>query len=248
MLEISCIIIDDERIAREGIKSYVEQIDFLQLKGVFKSAIEANTFLSNNKVDLMFLDIEMPMLSGIDFLRSLHQPPYTIFTTAYSQYALEGYKYDVIDYLMKPVSFDRFLQSVNKLVRILNRQQLTAVPQTTEAGSRPDTEENKQELYVKTDKKIVKLLFNEILYLESMQNYVQIFTDDDIYITRITLKNIVEALPADGFIQTHKSYVVNKSKISAIEGNMIIINKHRIPISRRMKDEILEQVTKNKLL
>lgn len=248
MLEISCIIVDDERIAREGIEKYVAQIDFLKLKGTFKNALEANSFLSNNSVDLMFLDIEMPMLSGIDFLKSLHRAPYTIFTTAYSQYALEGYKYDVIDYLVKPISFERFLQAVNKLVRILQKQQ-TDQEQTGTPAAQPVSEETADsEIFIKTDKKIVKLDHSEILFLESMQNYVKIHTAKEDFTSRITLKNIMDALPESAFIQTHKSFVVAKSKIDAIEGNMIIINKHRIPISRRLKDSILSELTKNRLL
>ncbi len=244
MVTISCIIVDDERIAREGIQAYVKEIGFLDLKGVFKNAVEANTFLSGNKVDLMFLDIEMPMISGIDFLKSLSNAPYTIFTTAYSQYALEGYQFDVIDYLVKPISFERFLQAVNKAVRLINKIE---VAQETLQASSSSKSFKSTDLFVKADNKLVKVNVDEIIYIEGMQNYVHFYTETEKVTSRMTLKNVMSSLPADQFIQCHKSYIVAKRKIKAIEGNMLLIEKQSIPISRRLKEEIMDELVKNKL-
>lgn len=240
MLKISCIIVDDERIAREGMEKYISKIDFLELKGTFKNAIDANSFLSSNNVDVMFLDIEMPMLSGIDFLKSLPQAPYTIFTTAYSHYALEGYKYDVIDYLVKPISFERFMQAVNKLVRIINKQN------QAQLNSVLPNEANSTELFIKADNKIIKLHYSDILYIEGMQNYVNIVTKQQKITSRMTLKNLTDALPENKFIKIHKSYIVAKDRMEAIEGNLVQLGSYKLPISRRLKNEVVMEFTQPK--
>ncbi|MEM8527312.1 MAG: LytTR family DNA-binding domain-containing protein [Bacteroidota bacterium] len=231
MSRISCIIVDDEPLARAGLEDYVQQIDFLELKAVCKNAMEANTFLNRNEVDLLFLDIEMPKLSGMAFLRSLPNSPAVIFTTAYTQYALEGYNFNVIDYLLKPISFERFLQASNKALRLLSKQS-----------------ETENHIFVKTDKQLVKINISDILFVESMQNYVVFHLNNDKIMTLTSLKSLVEWLPQKDFIMVHRSYLVAKSKVEAVIGNQLLIGEHKIPISTRMRKQVLEELTKDRLL
>ncbi|MEL6718549.1 MAG: LytTR family DNA-binding domain-containing protein [Bacteroidota bacterium] len=231
MTQISCIIVDDEPLARAGIEDYVKQIDFLELKAVCKNAIEANTFLNHNQVDLLFLDIEMPKLSGMAFLRSLTNSPAVIFTTAYPQYALEGYNFNVIDYLLKPISFERFLQASNKALRVLDKKS-----------------EEENYIFVKTDKQLVKIKINDVLFVESMQNYVVFHTNNDKIMTLTSMKSLTDWLPEKDFITVHRSYLVAKTKVEAVIGNQLIIGEHKIPISTRMRKQVLEELTKDRLL
>lgn len=232
MRTISCVITDDEPVARKGLQGYVEKVDFLRLAGVFDNAISLNSFLKENRVDLLLLDIEMPYLTGLDLVQSLANPPKVIFTTAYEQYALKGYELEVTDYLLKPISFERFLKAVNRVHA-----------QTAEA---PRAEA--PHLFVKTDSKLERILLDELLYVESMENYVALHTTRGRLITHATLKSVVEHLPTDVFIQVHKSYVVNMGKISHLEGNMIGIGKASIPVSRGLKEGVMETLLRNRLL
>ncbi len=236
MNQLTCLIIDDEPIARQGLENYVEQIDFLYLKGVCKNAMQANTILKEQSIDLLFLDIEMPMLSGIDFLKTTVNPPAVIFTTAYSKYALEGYQFDVIDYLLKPISFDRFLLAANKALRLLN------------SNKQAVEKEEASYIFVKTDKQLVKLNIAEILYIEGMQNYIIFHTNKEKIMALVPLKNIFELLSETEFIKIHKSYVVAKDKIESIVGNQILIADKLLPISTRMRKEVVEKLTGNRLL
>ncbi len=235
MSQLKCLIVDDEPIARQGLERYVAQIDFLDLKGVCKNAMQANSILKEQKIDLLFLDIEMPMLSGIDFLKTTANPPAVIFTTAYSQYALEGYQFDVIDYLLKPISFERFLQASNKAQRLL-------IPKKNSSAEDPEF------IFVKTDKQLVKLNIEEILYIEGMQNYITFHTTKEKVMALVPLKNIFELLSDTDFIKIHKSFVVAKNKVKSIVGNQVAIGGKLIPISTRMKKEVMEKLTGNRLL
>ena len=228
MNKINCVVVDDEPLAREGIVKYAQQIDFLNVKGVCKSAVQANAVLQREKIDLLFLDIEMPGLSGLNFLKTLSQPPFVIFTTAYTQYALEGYQFDVIDYLVKPISFERFLQAANKAWRILNAS--GAVP----------TEDF---IFLKTDKKLVKVYFRDVLFLEGMQNYVNIYTVHEKLTVLSTLKNLLVLFPDSLLLSVHKSYVVAVEQIEAVDGNELLIRQHRVPISVRQRAAVLERLT-----
>lgn len=235
MKKLNCLIVDDEPLARKGLEQYVQQIDFLQLKGVSKNAMQANTLLKEHSIDLLFLDIEMPLLSGIDFLKTQTNAPAVIFTTAYPQYALEGYQFDVIDYLLKPISFERFLQACNKAIRM--------VP----SSSHPTSGEAPY-IFVKTDKQLVKLILSDILYIEAMQNYILFHTAKEKIMALVPMKNIFELLSKEEFLQIHKSYIVAKSKVEAIVGNMVVVHKAQLPISTRMKKEVVEELTKDRLL
>jgi DNA-binding LytR/AlgR family response regulator len=241
MNPITCIITDDEPMARKGLQGYVEKIDFLKLEGVFEDAMSLNTYLHNHKVDLLLLDIEMPYLSGLDLLQSLSQPPKVIFTTAYEQYALKGYELDVVDYLLKPISFNRFLKAVNKVQQLIGSP-YSPGPLAPALGPSPE------HLFIKTDNKLEKVMLGEILYVEAMENYVAIHTSSGKLITHATLKSVIEALPPTLFMQVHKSYVVQLSKITHLEAGSIGIGKASIPISRTLKEGVMETIVKNKLL
>lgn len=230
---IKCIITDDEPIARKGLEGYVARIDFLELVGVCEDAVQLNSLLKQQPADLLFLDIEMPYVTGIDFLKNATQPPKVIFTTAYEQYAIRGYELDVLDYLLKPISFDRFLKAANKAYDFF-------------AGT--VTSQNNY-LFVKTDNKLEKVNLNELLFVEAMENYVALYTADKKLITHSTLKALQEKLPAGQFIQPHKSYLVNIQCIQSIEGNILhVAGKFQIPISKYQKEEIMEKIVNNKLL
>lgn len=229
---IKCVITDDEPLARKGLQGYIEKIDFLQLVGVCEDAIQLNSLLKQQSVDLLFLDIEMPYVTGIDFLKNTPQPPKVIFTTAYEQYAIKGYELDVLDYLLKPVSFERFLKAANKAYDYF-------------AG----TSKEASYLFIKTDNKLEKVNLDELLFVEAMENYVALYTADKKLITHSTLKALQEKLPAAQFIQPHKSYLVNIQCIQSIEGNILHIGgKYQIPISKYQKDEVMERIVNNKLL
>lgn len=237
---LSCLIIDDEPLARKGLREYIADVDFLELAGEFDSPLKATDALRKGQVHLLFLDIHMPRISGIDFLKSLQHPPLVIFTTAYPQYALEGFDLRVLDYLLKPISFDRFFKAVLKAKEHYEHRQ--------PAGAAALPEAKDDYIFIKADNKLVKLAYNEIVFVEALQNYVAIHTADKKFITYLTFKSIEESLPGDLFIKVHKSYLVAVQKIASIEGNEIIAGNHHIPISRNLKDEVMERLLKGKFL
>ncbi len=229
---ITCIITDDEPVARKGLQGYVEKISFLELAGSCEDAVQLNSLLKQQPADLLFLDIEMPYISGIDFLLQSPKPPKVIFTTAYEQYAVKGYELDVLDYLLKPISFDRFLKAANKAFDYFQPTELF----------------RDNYLFVKTDSKLEKVSMEDILFVEAMENYVAIYTKERKLITHSTLKAMQENLPVSRFIQPHKSYLVNISAINAIEGNTLHIHKFQVPVSKYQKEEVMEKIVNNKLL
>jgi DNA-binding LytR/AlgR family response regulator len=236
---INCIIVDDEPLARKGLKEYIADVDFLHLLGEFDNAVKAAELLSKGIIHLLFLDIQMPKITGLDFFKSLHHPPPVIFTTAYPQYALEGFDLNALDYLVKPISFERFLKAVHKVKEYYEIRQ-----HNDEAVIR----KNEDYFFIKADNKLVKIFFNEILFVEALQNYVIIHTTDKKFITYLTFKSVEEYLPGERFIKTHKSYIISASKIDSIEGNDIRIGNHHIPISRNEKEEVMEKLLKGKFL
>ena len=232
-MKLKCIITDDEPIARKGLQSYVERIDFLELVGVCEDAIQLNNQLKSQQADLLFLDIEMPYMTGIELLNSLSNPPKVIITSAYAEYAIKGYDLEVSDYLLKPISFDRFLKAVNKVYDQLISSQTPVV---------------QDYLFVKTSLKLEKIRHNDMRFIEGVENYVAIYTSDGKIITHTTLRTILQKLPPERFVQVHKSYLVNIDKIDSIEGNLLGIGKNKIPLSRTYKEAALEIILKNKLL
>lgn len=230
---IRCIITDDEPIARKGLQGYISKVNFLTLTGVCEDALQLNELLKQQPADLLFLDIEMPYLSGIDFLKNANNPPRVIFTTAYDQYALKGYELDVLDYLLKPISFERFLKAANKAYDYFRLLQVV---------------ETADYLFVKTDNRLEKIFFADILFAEAMENYVGIYTTERKLIIHSTLKALQESLPAGQFIQPHKSYLVNLDAIRAIEGNILHILQYQVPVSKYLKDAVMEKIINNRLL
>ncbi|MBS1660122.1 MAG: response regulator transcription factor [Bacteroidetes bacterium] len=233
-MKIKCIITDDEPFARKGLQGYIQQIDFLELKGVCENALELNSLIKQEPVDLLFLDIEMPYMTGIDFLKNLPMPPRVIFTTAYEKYALQGFELEVLDYLLKPIPFERFLKAANKAYDYFKLQR--------ESGAIED------HIFVKADNKLEKILFSDILFAEALENYVAIYTREKKIITHLTLKMLQEKLPAAAFIQPHKSYIAAIDKINSIEGNILHISTYQVPISKYQKEEIMEKIVNSKLL
>jgi DNA-binding LytR/AlgR family response regulator len=238
-MTIQCMIIDDEPLARKGLKEYIADVDFLRLDGEFDSALSAMDKLNSGTIQLLFLDIQMPKMSGIELLRSLQKPPLVIVTTAYPQYALEGYELDVLDYLVKPVSFSRFVKAAMKAKEYITSR----AAGTASAGMGHD-----DHFFIKTDNTLVKILYADMLFAEATQNYVTIHTKDKKYLTHLTFKSIEENLPAAEFLKVHKSYIINLSRIDGIDADGIVIGAHTIPISRANKEMIMELILKGKLL
>ncbi|EZH75681.1 hypothetical protein ATO12_02510 [Aquimarina atlantica] len=222
MKQFNCLIIDDEPIARKGIEDYCNEVSSLNVVALCKNVLQANHYLEKNQIDLIFLDINMPIVSGIDWLKGLKNSPSVIMTTAYEDYALESFSYNVLDYLVKPISFERFLQAVNKVYKYY-----------------PNNTEN-EVLFLRSEKQLKKIHINDILFVEAMQNYIKVITVEEAIITNMPLKSFKEQLPEDNFIQTHKSYVVSKYKVDKIIENQIIIREFEIPISVRLRKKVLD--------
>lgn len=238
---MNCVIIDDEPLAREGLASYVREVDFLHLTGTCENPLELITVLDQQPVDLIFLDIQMPKMNGIDFLKIVQNPPIVVITTAYPSFALEGFQLNVLDYLLKPITFDRFIKSATK-ANAYHRLLAKSVP-----ASSQQPEPRADSFFIKCGNKYEKLYFDDILFVEGMQNYVTIFTDKARYVTLLTLKHLEQNLHSPSFIRVHKSYVVSINKIDGIEGNELFIQSHRIPVSRHYRDQVLNDVLSDKL-
>ena len=237
---INCIIIDDEPLARKGLKEYIADVDFLNIIGEFDNALKATELLMSGSTQLLFLDIQMPKITGLEFFKSLQSPPPVIFTTAYPQYALDGFDLNALDYLVKPISFERFLKAA------LKAKEYYEVRHHNDQAISGKTAQNY--FFIKADNKLVKIFFDDILFVEALQNYVTIHTTDKKFITYLTFKSVEEYLPPDSFIKTHKSYIVSASKINTIEGNDIRIGNHQVPISRNEKDNVMDKLLKGKFL
>ncbi len=234
---IQCIAIDDEPLALEQIGEYIRQTIFLNLAGLYDNALQALEFLSDNPVDLIFLDINMPDLTGLDFVRTLHDPPKIVFVTAYGEHALEGFRVDAIDYLLKPVSYADFLRSANKVMAwfTLNKQKQVVIRSNTDF------------LFIKSDYKVVRINLEDIKFIEGMNEYVRIhLTGAKPVMSLLSLKSLESQLPADRFMRVHRSYIINLSKISVIERNRIIFDgKIYIPVSEQYKTRFQEYIDKN---
>lgn len=238
---LKCVIIDDEPLARECVSNYVEQVDYLQLVGVGNNPLDLAQLLDKHPIDLIFLDIQMPIMNGIDFLKMAQNPPMVIITTAYPTYALEGFQLDVMDYLVKPITFNLFFNAVNKVKDYHQLLIKSAVVDAAHTNSTADY------FFIKCDYRYERIYFGDILYIEAMQNYVTIFTLKGKYITLLNLKNVEQNLDEQSFIRVHKSYIVSIPKIETIENNEIIIQSFRIPISRHYRDQVIDRVVNDKL-
>lgn len=231
------IIVDDEPLALDVLETYINQIPELDLVGKFSNAIDANKRISEGDIDVAFMDIQMPQLTGIELLKSLKNPPNVIFTTAYPEYAVEGFELDATDYLLKPISFERFLKAVNKL----NEQQKSSI-------ALPSAEDY---FFVKADKKLIKVFYSDILYIEGLKDYVMIKKNDGRIVSLQTMKSLEAKLPSDKFKRVHRSFILNLERINAIVGNSVELTekgsvKH-IPIGKNYKDELLAIVNEKRL-
>jgi DNA-binding LytR/AlgR family response regulator len=235
-MSLKCIIVDDEPLAIEILESYVSKVEQLQLLSTFRNAISAFTFLQQNSVDLVFLDIQMPKLSGIDFLRTLKQPPKVIFTTAFREYALEGFELEIVDYLLKPIPFDRFLKAVAKVLH----QPAIPVASTSKHEPAPDNY-----VFFKVDKKMIKTKMADVLYIESIKDYVKVKTSDKEIVTQQKISYLEESLPREQFLRIHRSFIVNLEKIDAYSATDVEIGKHSIPIGRNYKNDVMKILAKN---
>lgn len=234
-MKTKCFIIDDEPLARALIRNHLEKLENFEIVAECCDAMQALNELRHHQVDLMFLDIQMPQITGIEFLRTLKKPPKVILTTAYREYALDGFELDVVDYLLKPITFERFLKAVNKFYEI-SQDDIQYAP--TPAQSIPDSAETF--IYVKENKKVMKVNFHEILYIEGLSEYVQIYTRKNKIITKTSMTNMEEKLPADSFLRIHKSFIVSLPSIDAYTTSSIEINGKEIPIGRSYKNTVLE--------
>lgn len=233
---ITCIIIDDEPLAIEIVESYVSKVEQLKLVGTFRNAIQAFAFLQDQPVDLIFLDIQMPKLSGLDFLKTLKNPPKVILTTAYRDYALDGYELEVLDYLLKPIPFERFLKAIAKVLHQAGGSSLMV----------PKTEQPTDDyVYFKVDKKMVKTRMTDVLYIESVKDYVKVRTSDKEIITQQKISYLEESLPRDQFLRIHRSFIVNVEKIDAYSASDVEIGKHSVPIGRNYKNDVMKALAKN---
>ena len=235
-MKLACLIIDDEPVARKGIEEYIAEVEFLELVAQCENPLKAATYLNEQTIDLIFLDIHMPKLSGIEFLKGLRHPPLVIFTTAYSDYALEGYSLDVVDYLMKPITFERFLKAAQKAFEVHQMKKLAAEHKT-----------HSDYFFVKCESKYEKVNYVDVRYVESLQNYVIVHTPTKKLITYMTLASFETQLPKDQFLKVHKSFIVSIAGIKSIDGNEIIIGDTRIPISRNLKDQVVNRIIGNNL-
>lgn len=236
---IRCLIVDDEPPAREIIRRYVQEIPTLLLMGECANAIQVLTILQQQPIDLLFLDIRMPQLNGTDFIKTLQHPPKVIFTTAFSEYALEGYELDVVDYLMKPIRFDRFLKAVNKAFPANNTAAVANV------GVPVVAEEKKNEsfVYFRADRKMVKVMLDDILYIESMKDYIKVHTLQGVIITKQSISSVEAMLPGKLFVRTHRSFIVSINKIKSFTNELVEIDKTDIPIGKLFRNGVLKVFT-----
>ena len=237
MSRVSCIIIDDEPIARNILRDYIGRDERLFLTGSYKSAGDALKEINAHPSPLIFLDVNMPKISGFEMLRSLPYHPCVIFTTAYREYALEGFDLNAVDYLLKPFSFERFLQAVNKACLLLENKQ----------EAKPPLQEHDY-IFIKCEGKLVRINLNEIYYIEALKEYVKICTVNGNFITYQSMHYLEEKLSPEKFFRVHRSYIVALEHVQMIEGNTVLINKTALPVSRNCKDEFIERIAKDKLL
>jgi DNA-binding LytR/AlgR family response regulator len=238
----NCIIVDDETLAQDLIETHLKKIPNINVIAKCHTAMEALQALNEHSIDIMFLDIEMPDLTGIEFLKSLSKSPYTIFTTAYSEYALESYELNVVDYLLKPVRFDRLFKAINKVLTLLKGHNLVDNPKQKDI-------ESDDYIFVKSDYKAVRIHFKDIVFVESLQKYVQFQLKDKKVTSLMSLSSLVDVLPSSTFFRCQKSFIVNLSKIEGIDGNQLIMSTgYKVPVSRNQKHHLIQIIDKNKLL
>lgn len=246
-MKLTCYVIDDEPLAVSLLESYVKKTPFLALEGTFNSAIHALTAISDHPVDILFLDIQMPELNGLEFSRIVGGETRIIFTTAFERYAADSYKVNALDYLLKPISYPDFLTAANKALQWFEMTRKNTIQ--FDGTAIPDKEEI-ESIFVKTEYKLIQIALNKILYIEGLKDYVKIYTEDDIHpiLSLMSMKTMEEMLPSKNFIRVHRSYIVQAQKIKVIERNRIVFGKTYIPISDNYKPRFMEFLSQRSLL
>lgn len=242
------MIVDDEPLALDVLETFVQRLDNLELVCRCHNAMEAYSCLQSEQVDLLFLDIQMPKLTGIDFLKSLAHPPKVIFTTAYRDYAVEGYELNVVDYLLKPIAFERFLKAVSKVSAAESQKAVAAAPVAAPTTVAATQDYKEAFIYLKADKKMVKVMLSDILYIESLKDYIRVKTETKEIISYQKISFLEEKLPTDKFLRIHRSFIVALDKIQAFSATAVDIGKTEIPIGRFYKNEVLQVLNQNNLL
>jgi DNA-binding LytR/AlgR family response regulator len=237
-MKLKCIIIEDEPVARKVLQEFIEEINFLELRGYAENPLKAMPLLDGHDIDIVFLDINMPKINGIDFLKSYNTNAHIIITTAYPLYAVEAYGLDVLDYLIKPVSFDRFLKACNKVKELSDLKNTAPVTTTKPAGY----------FFIKCENQIEKVFYDDLLYAEAMMNYVMLYTTAKKMMVYITMKGLEEQLPVENFIKVHKSFIVNIGKIKSIEGNILHVGNEKIAISQNLREKVINQIIQDKMI
>ncbi|MFC5048133.1 LytR/AlgR family response regulator transcription factor [Aquimarina hainanensis] len=233
-MTVKCIIVDDEPLAINVIESYLEEFKNIEVCGVYESAIEALPAMESGDIDVVFLDINMPRMSGLEFLKSLQEYPMIIITTAYKEHALESYELEVLDYLVKPIPFSRFLKSINKLMaRLLSEKNVRL------------TSDDDPHIFLKVERKLMKIYLRDILFIESLKDYIKVCTEDGSYVSHKSLSSISEELPSENFVRIHKSYTIAIDKVKCIEGNLIEIGSKKIPMGRNYATHAKQRILKN---
>lgn len=226
-----CVVVDDEPIAREIIESFIEKTPNLKLLGSFQNAVEVLNFEQKHNVDLYFLDINMPEINGLSLAKIINKKAHIIFTTAYRDYAIDGFNLNVVDYLLKPIAFDRFLQAIEKL------------PKESQLVNATFNQEQKSDfLFIRSERKMIKVSFNDILYIESLSDYIKIYLHNEVIVTRETISNINDKLPQNLFIRIHRSYIISIDKIHSYTNEFIEVSKKALPISRSYKESVLQKL------
>jgi two-component system, LytTR family, response regulator len=235
-IPIKCIIVDDEPMARDIIRRYIEQVASLQLMGEFGNAIDATVFLQDQSVDIIFLDIRMPQLTGTEFVRSLRHMPRIIFTTAHKEYAHEGYELDVVDYLLKPIRFDRFLKSVNKAF-----PPKQAEPEISALAIKEESKTESPFIYLRVDRKMTKVMLDDVLYIESDKDYVKLYTCNSYVITRQTIAAVEAMLSESKFARIHRSYIVSLGKIKSFTHDTVEVGNKELPVGKLYRNHFVKR-------
>ena len=241
MKKINCLIVDDEELARNLIENYIKRLQHLNIVGKCANPFEAMQVLQEQEVDLIFLDIQMPDLTGIEFLKTLPHKPLVIFTTAYKEYAMEGFELDVVDYLLKPFRFERFLQAINKAGKLLKSDN-KKIDNNTSTHIAPIEAKQNDYILVKSEFKVFRIFYRDILYIESMKEYVAYHTAAGRTLSLGSLKKLEQELPAELFMRIHKSFIANIGCITTLEGNMVHLGKQKLPIGSSYKAEVMKRV------
>ncbi|AKD54848.1 LytR/AlgR family response regulator transcription factor [Spirosoma radiotolerans] len=248
----TCLIVDDESLARRLLTDYVRKIPALELAGICASALEAQAFMQQKPVDILLLDIQMPDLTGIGLLQSLSQTrqpgPVTILTTAYADYALQGYELSVTDYLLKPISFERFFQAITKALDFLAYRKMGNPPLNTQAvADEVPPKTGADYLFVKVDYRIQKVRYVDILFVEAYGEYVRIHTETETLLTLLSLSRLTESLPPDTFVRVHRSYLINLTHLDSLQGNTLYIGHQQIPLSKSYREPLMELINRRQL-